>query len=128
MILRPPTSTRTYTLFPYTTLFRSGLALVDCRIVNAVRCVPPENKPVGAEVASCRPFLATAIAGMPRLRVILVLGAVAHTDTIANLGFRQAAFKFGHVAVHPLPGARTLGEPSHRSPANPTTARSEKPQ
>src|SRR3546814_4456377 len=99
MILRPPTSTRTYTLFPYTTLFRSGLALVDCRIVNAVRCVPPANKPVGAEVANCRPFLATAIAGMPRLRVILVLGAVVHTATIATLGLRQAAFQFGHGAV-----------------------------
>ncbi|HEY9567491.1 MAG TPA: uracil-DNA glycosylase, partial [Thalassobaculum sp.] len=100
-----------------------GLALVDCRIVNAVRCVPPENKPVGAEVANCRPFLATAIAGMPRLRVILVLGAVAHTATIATLGLRQAAFKFGHGAVHRLPDGRTLVGSYHCSRYNTNTGR-----
>src|SRR5215510_9070510 len=55
-----------------------GLELVDCRITNAVRCVPPDNKPVGAEIATCRQFLRGEIARLPRLRIILALGRIAH--------------------------------------------------
>lgn len=100
-----------------------GLELVDCRITNAVRCVPPENKPVGAEVAGCRPFLASTIAEMPALRAILVLGSVAHGATLATLGLRKSAYGFGHGVVHPLPGGRTLVGSYHCSRYNTNTGK-----
>lgn len=100
-----------------------GLELLDCRITNGVRCVPPENKPVGAEVAGCRPFLTATIAQMPRLRVILVLGSVAHGATLATLGLRKSSCKFGHGAVHPLPEGRTLVGSYHCSRYNTNTGK-----
>ena len=63
--------------------------LVDCLISNAVRCVPPENKPTPAEIATCRPFLAERIAAMPRLAAIVVLGRIAHDSTLSALGRAQ---------------------------------------
>jgi uracil-DNA glycosylase family 4 len=75
-----------------------GLALVDTRITNAVRCVPPENKPTPAEIKTCRSFLADTIAEMPRLAVIVTLGRISHDSTLAALGQRRAAFPFGHAA------------------------------
>ena len=71
-----------------------GLQLRDCRITNAVRCVPPENKPVGAEVAACLPFLQREIAAMTNLRVIIALGVLAHKAFLAGLGVRQTATRF----------------------------------
>jgi len=79
-----------------------GLELLDARITNAVRCVPPENKPIGSEIAACRDFLVATIAEMPRLRVILALGRIAHDSTLAALGLRSAAAPFGHGASHDL--------------------------
>lgn len=98
-----------------------GLELVDCRITNAVRCVPPQNKPVGAEVTACRPFLTNTVAEMPVLRVIVTLGALAHGGTLAALGLRKAAHKFGHGAVSALPGGRTLVGSYHCSRYNTNT-------
>jgi len=83
-----------------------GVRLVDCRITNAVRCVPPQNKPVGAEVKACRPFLVAELDSMRRLEVVLALGGLAHNATLATLGYRQSAFKFGHGAQHEI----TVGE------------------
>jgi len=100
-----------------------GLELVDCRITNAVRCVPPENKPVGAEVSACRPFLARTIAGMPSLQVILALGSLAHGATLAALGQRKSAFKFGHCVVYALPEGRTLVSSYHCSRYNTNTGK-----
>jgi len=100
-----------------------GLELVDCRITNAVRCVPPENKPVGAEVSACRPFLVRTMEQMPSLRVILVLGSVAHGATLAALGLRKSAYRFGHGAVHPLPDGRTLVGSYHCSRYNTNTGK-----
>jgi uracil-DNA glycosylase family 4 len=100
-----------------------GLELVDCRITNAVRCVPPENKPVGAEVSGCRPFLVRTMAQMPSLRTILVLGSVAHGATLAALGLRKSAYRFGHGAVHPLPDGRTLVGSYHCSRYNTNTGK-----
>jgi len=80
-----------------------GFALVDCRVTNAVRCVPPENKPDPPEIAACRPFLAAEIAGMARLRVILALGAIAHGTVLGALQQRKSAFPFKHGALHELP-------------------------
>jgi len=81
-----------------------GLVLMDCRISNAVRCVPPENRPTPAEIAACRPFLAANIAEMPRLAAILALGRVAHDSVLAALGARKAAAPFGHASRHALGG------------------------
>ena len=77
-----------------------GLTLIDCRITNAVRCVPPQNKPLPAEIKSCRPFLIATIASMPRLRAILALGRIAHDTMLKTLDIRAATAPFAHGAVH----------------------------
>ncbi|QHO77234.1 uracil-DNA glycosylase [Bradyrhizobium sp. CCBAU 051011] len=77
-----------------------GLKLVDCRISNAVRCVPPQNKPLPAEINTCRQFLATTIATMPKLRAVVLLGRIAHDSTLKALSLRSAAAPFSHGAVH----------------------------
>jgi uracil-DNA glycosylase family 4 len=73
-----------------------GLELVDARIANAVSCVPPENKPTGGEIATCRRFLTATIAEMSMLRAIVALGRIAHESTVAALGARRASAPFGH--------------------------------
>ena len=77
-----------------------GLALVDARITNAVRCVPPENKPTPAEIKICRTFLVATIAEMRKLRAIVTLGRISHESTIAALNHRRVAAPFGHGATH----------------------------
>ena len=77
-----------------------GLSLVDCRISNAVRCVPPQNKPLPAEINSCRPFLAATVEAMPRLRAVIVLGRVAHDTVVKMLKLRGSAASFAHGAMH----------------------------
>ncbi|MGH6681622.1 MAG: uracil-DNA glycosylase [Bradyrhizobium sp.] len=77
-----------------------GLALVDCLISNAVRCVPPQNKPLPAEINNCRPFLAATIASLPRVRAIVALGRVAHESVVKALKLRGSAVPFAHGAVH----------------------------
>jgi len=99
-----------------------GFELVDCRITNSVRCVPPENKPTPAEIATCRPYLADEIAAMPRLETILALGAIAHQTVLTALGERRAAFPFKHAAVHAL-GRVRLADSYHCSRYNTNTGR-----
>jgi uracil-DNA glycosylase family 4 len=77
-----------------------GLKLVDCRIGNAVHCVPPQNKPLPVEINTCRQFLIATMAGMPKLRAIVALGRIAHESTLKSLGLRNAAAPFKHGAVH----------------------------
>ena len=77
-----------------------GLALLDARITNAVRCVPPENKPTPAEIKTCRSFLEATIAEMANLRAIVTLGRISHDSTMAALNHRRAAAPFGHGAAH----------------------------
>ena len=77
-----------------------GLTLIDARITNAVRCVPPENKPTPAEIKTCRRFLETTIAEMQNLRAIVTLGRISHDSTIAALNHRRSAAPFGHGAAH----------------------------
>ncbi len=77
-----------------------GLTLTDCRIANAVSCVPPENKPTPAEINTCRPFLAAAIAEMPRLAAIVALGRIAHDSAVVALGEKRSRLPFGHGARH----------------------------
>lgn len=100
-----------------------GLALVDCRITNAVRCVPPENKPVGAEIATCRRFLENEIASLERLVAIVALGQVAHKAVVAAYGARQAAHPFAHGARRRLDGGPTLFDSYHCSRYNTNTGR-----
>ena len=100
-----------------------GLTLNDCAITNVVRCVPPENKPVGAEFAACRPFLAATIAAMRDLRVVVALGTAAHGSVLSALGLRKSAFKFGHNAVHDLDNDLTLVDSYHCSRYNTNTGR-----
>lgn len=77
-----------------------GLKLVDCRISNAVSCVPPQNKPLPAEINTCRQFLVANIAAMPNLRAIVPLGRIAHDTLLKTLKLRNAAAPFAHGAVH----------------------------
>ncbi len=100
-----------------------GLALQDCRIVNAVRCVPPANLPTPAETKTCNRFLAAELAAMPHLRVVLVLGLLAHAAVLRALGVRQALFKFRHGDVHALPGGLLLADSYHVSRYNTNTGR-----
>ena len=83
-----------------------GLRLVDCAITNAVRCVPPANKPEPAEIKTCRQFLVQRIAVSPNLRAMVVLGRIAHETVLRALGLRLAAFPFAHGAIHVLPERR----------------------
>ncbi len=77
-----------------------GLELVDCMITNAVRCVPPKNRPTGPEISNCRPFLSARMAALPRLAAVLALGRVAHDSTVTALGRKPAHFRFGHNHKH----------------------------
>jgi uracil-DNA glycosylase len=100
-----------------------GMALVNCRITNAVRCVPPQNLPTPAEDKTCNTFLAAEIAAMPKLRAILTLGTVAHLMTLRALGVKPAPFKFAHGAMHqPRPGL-LLANSYHVSRYNTSTRR-----
>jgi uracil-DNA glycosylase family 4 len=98
-----------------------GLTLVDAAITNAVRCVPPENKPLPVEIRTCRQFLSATIAAMPRLAAIVALGRIAHDSTVAALGLRSAAAPFAHGAVHAAGDRRTLHDSYHCSRYNTNT-------
>lgn len=77
-----------------------GFELLNVRVTNSVRCVPPQNKVNAAEIAACRPFLCQEIANMPNLKIILSLGAVSHGAVLQALGYTKSRFKFAHGAVH----------------------------
>jgi len=83
-----------------------GLILTDCRISNAVRCVPPQNKPLPVEINTCRQFLSATIATMPRLRAIVALGRIAHDTMLKTLNLRAATAPFAHGAVHQAGGLK----------------------
>ena len=100
-----------------------GLALLDCRITNAVRCVPPENKPEPPEIKSCNRFLAAELQRLPRLEMVLALGAIAHQAVVAAAGERRAAFPFAHGAVHALASGLLLADSYHCSRYNTNTGK-----
>ncbi len=100
-----------------------GFTLRDCRIANAVRCVPPENKPTPAEIAQCRSFLAAEIAGLPKLCAILALGSIAHASTLAALGGRLSRHPFKHGAIYALANGLLLADSYHCSRYNTNTGR-----
>lgn len=100
-----------------------GLTLTGCRITNAVKCLPPENKPEPSEIRACNRFLAGELAASPEIRVILALGMVAHKSVLMALGGKQAAFPFAHGARHELPDGRMLFDSYHCSRYNTQTRR-----
>lgn len=88
-----------------------GLELIGARITNGVKCVPPQNKPVGAEINACRDFLESEIAAYRNLKAIIALGTIAHNTLLRALGHKQSAFKFGHAAIHEIAPEKTLDYP-----------------
>ncbi len=98
-----------------------GLELVDCRITNSVRCVPPQNKPTPAEIATCRPYLVATMAGMPKLRTILALGRIAHDSVLTTVGARKSHFAFKHGARHAVGDGVDLFDSYHCSRYNTNT-------
>ena len=100
-----------------------GLRLVNARITNAVRCVPPQNKPTIDEAKACRSFLVNEVTGMAKLKGILALGLVAHNAVLTTLEEKRAAFKFAHGAVHILSNDLWLADSYHCSRYNTNTRR-----
>jgi len=100
-----------------------GFELVDCAILNAVKCLPPQNKPLPAEIATCRRFLALGLAAMRRARVYIALGRIAHDSAVKLLGGRPSAMRFGHGAEHALADGRVLIDSYHCSRYNQNTGR-----
>lgn len=100
-----------------------GLQLVDCMITNAVRCVPPENKPEPKEIATCRPYFQSRLGHLSRLKVILALGRIAHDQTLTTLGKRKALFPFAHGARHDIGAGVVLFDSFHCSRYNTNTGR-----
>lgn len=101
-----------------------GLTLSGCRITNAVRCVPPENKPASEETQTCRDhFLKPELDSMPELRAVLALGRVAHETVLTLRSATKSHYKFEHSAVHHLPGGLVLIDSYHCSRYNTSTRR-----
>ena len=100
-----------------------GVELMQIRIVNAVRCVPPQNKPIGAEINTCRQFLTQDIAAMTALKVIITLGRIGHQSALKALGLREKDYPFSHGGKHLLPNGVTLISSYHCSRYNTQTNR-----
>jgi uracil-DNA glycosylase family 4 len=100
-----------------------GLRLIDCRITNSVKCVPPENKPTPAEIRTCNRFLAADLARVGARSVLLALGSIAHNATLRALALKPSEYKFAHAAEHPLPTGHLLLDSYHCSRYNTQTRR-----
>jgi uracil-DNA glycosylase family 4 len=100
-----------------------GLVLSGCRISNAVKCVPPANKPEPAEVRRCNAYLREELLALPGATAILALGLIAHQAVLMALGLKRSAYVFGHGAEHVLPDGRRLFDSYHCSRYNTQTRR-----
>ena len=100
-----------------------GLQLTGAAITNAVRCVPPQNKPTGPEIRACRPFLAATLQRFETAPAILALGRIAHDTVLDALGLKRKDFKFAHGAVHAIGPGRRLYDSYHCSRYNTNTGR-----
>jgi uracil-DNA glycosylase family 4 len=100
-----------------------GLRLLDCRITNAVKCLPPENKPTGAEVRQCNAYLGNVLAALPPGAAVLALGGIAHNAVLMACGEKGSDYKFGHAARHVLRSGLTLFDSYHCSRYNTQTRR-----
>ena len=108
---------------PVSTGVDDGLELIDARITNAVKCLPPANKPLPLEIRVCNDFLRAELEQSPRVRVILALGAVAHSAVLRAGGMRSVAHRFAHAGEHDLGGGRVLLDSYHCSRYNTQTRR-----
>jgi uracil-DNA glycosylase family 4 len=108
---------------PVSTAAGDGLKLLACRITNAVKCLPPENKPTPAEVTRCNPYLKGEIAALPGGATILALGVIAHDAVLMALELKRTAFRFGHGMRHDLPCGLALYDSYHCSRYNTQTKR-----
>ncbi|MDT9598494.1 uracil-DNA glycosylase [Sphingosinicella rhizophila] len=100
-----------------------GLRLVGAAIVNSVKCVPPQNKPLPQEIANCRTYFRHSLAALANVQVLVALGKIAHDAAVTAAGGRLSAYKFGHLAEHRLPDGRTLIDSYHCSRYNQNTNR-----
>jgi uracil-DNA glycosylase family 4 len=100
-----------------------GLELIDCRISNSVKCLPPQNKPEPAEIRTCNRYLADELRADRHARVLLALGRVAHQAALMALGLKQGAYAFAHGARHALPDGKVLIDSYHCSRYNTQTRR-----
>ena len=100
-----------------------GFALNGAIIINAVKCLPPENKPTPEEIRTCRPFLETQLGVLPNVRVVVALGAIAHQSAVKVMGGRLPKAKFAHLAEHRMPGGQLLIDSYHCSRYNQNTGR-----
>ena len=100
-----------------------GLRLLDCRITNAVKCLPPQNKPIGEEIRTCNAFLQAELAGLREGAVVLALGSIAHQAVLRAFGLKLKDHPFGHDVLHALPGGRHLLASYHCSRYNTQTRR-----
>jgi len=123
-------------LLLYRTLLKHGLAegsyeeraddslrLKGVAIVNAVRCLPPQNKPLPEEIATCRSYYRLALDRLPKARILVALGQIAHGSAVRTAGGKLSAYKFGHLAEHELPDGRLLIDSYHCSRYNQNTGR-----
>lgn len=107
---------------PVSTSAKDGLKLINCRITNAVKCLPPQNKPEPGEINTCNSYLKTELAGLKPGSVLLALGTIAHQSVLKALGLKLSEYKFAHGAEHVLPGL-TLIDSYHCSRYNTQTKR-----
>ena len=100
-----------------------NLCLIDCRITNAVKCLPPDNKPVGAEINTCNSYLVAELELLPTGAIVVALGGIAHRAVIKAIGGRQVDYKFGHAVEHVITGHFTMLDSYHCSRYNTNTGR-----
>jgi uracil-DNA glycosylase len=112
-----------YSSRPISVAANDGLQLIGCRITNAVKCVPPENKPETDEIKHCNDYLKQELAALPAGAAILALGQIAHAAVLRAFGLRPKGFVFGHAVRHVLPGGRLLYDSYHCSRYNTQTRR-----
>jgi uracil-DNA glycosylase family 4 len=108
---------------PESTARGDGLQLIDCRISNSVKCVPPQNKPLPVEIRTCNKYLAAELAQDRHARVLLALGSIAHNATLRALKLKPSDHVFGHAAEHDLPTGQILIDSYHCSRYNTQTRR-----
>ncbi len=108
---------------PVSTHVDDGLQLINCRITNAVKCLPPQNKPLGSEIRECNTFLQRELRSLPSASVVLALGGIAHRAVVAAMGKRQVDFPFAHGAEHELEEGKLLLDSYHCSRYNTQTRR-----
>jgi uracil-DNA glycosylase family 4 len=107
----------------YASKVDDGFALKGAMIINAVKCLPPENKPTPEEVRTCRPFLEKQLAALPNARVVVALGQIAHQSAVKVMGGRLPKAKFGHLNEHRMPDGRIVIDSYHCSRYNQNTGR-----